>query len=85
MALDASLDEAARTALLGKLDAMDRRSEHGAWTRKTLALIAKHPRTAASKLAAKLGRDKLAFKADVVSATAKSRGSTALRLARVRR
>jgi hypothetical protein len=36
------------------------------WTRETLALIAKHPRVAASKLAAKLRREKLDFKADVV-------------------
>jgi hypothetical protein len=66
IALDTSIDEEARAALLRKLEAMDRRSADGPWTGKTLALIAKHPRIAASKLAAKLGREKLAFKADVV-------------------
>jgi hypothetical protein len=65
-ALDTALDDAGRQALAAKLAAMDKRSTHGPWTKKTLALIAKHPRTAASKLAAKLGRDKLEFKADVV-------------------
>lgn len=37
----------------------------GAWTRDTLALIRKQPRVAASKLAAQLGRETLAFKTDV--------------------
>ena len=36
------------------------------WTKKTLALIEKQPRIAASKLAAKLGRETAPFKADVV-------------------
>jgi len=35
------------------------------WTRATLRLIAKHPRVAASKLAARLGRETLPFKVDV--------------------
>jgi hypothetical protein len=35
------------------------------WTAKTLALIAKHPRIAASKLAPKLGRETQPFKTDV--------------------
>ena len=62
IALDANLapaDVAAITAKLAKLDAP------GAWTRKTLALIDANPRTAASKLAARLGRETLPFKADV--------------------
>jgi hypothetical protein len=37
----------------------------GPWTRETMKLIAKHPRVAASKLAAKLGRETLPFKVDV--------------------
>jgi hypothetical protein len=45
-----------------KLARLDR---DGAWTGKTLALIAKHPRVAASKLAAKLGRETQPFKVDV--------------------
>ncbi|MGE5186036.1 MAG: ASCH domain-containing protein [Acidobacteriota bacterium] len=62
IALDARLtrdDVAAIAAKLAKLDA------RAPWTRKTLALIDKHPRVAASKLAAKLGRDTLPFKVDV--------------------
>jgi hypothetical protein len=45
-----------------KLAAMDRDEP---WTRKTLVLIDKHPRVAASKLAAKLGRETQPFKIDV--------------------
>ena len=35
------------------------------WTKKTLALIGKHPRTAASKLAVKLARPTLELKTDI--------------------
>jgi hypothetical protein len=35
------------------------------WTKKTLAIIEKHPRVAASQLAKKLGRETLEFKTDV--------------------
>jgi hypothetical protein len=49
-------------AIRAKLARLDR---DGAWTAKTLALIGKHPRVAASKLAAKLGRETLPFKVDV--------------------
>ena len=35
------------------------------WTRKTLALISRHPRIAASKLAARVGRETAPFKVDV--------------------
>ena len=44
---------------LARLDAK------GAWTKKTLALIDRHPRVAASQLAKKLGRETLPFKLDV--------------------
>jgi len=62
LALEADLtkdDVAAITKKLAKLDAA------GPWTKKTLALIHRHPRVAASQLAAKLGRETLAFKVDV--------------------
>lgn len=62
LALEDSLgadDVAAITAKLARLD----RDE--AWTAKTLRLIDKHPRIAASKLAAKLGRETQPFKTDV--------------------
>ena len=45
--------------------ALARMDEGGAWTKKTLGLIAKYPRIAASKLAARLGRETLPFKVDV--------------------
>jgi hypothetical protein len=66
IALDTSLDEAAVIALSEKLAAMDARSADGPWTKKTLALIGKHPRIAASKLAPRMGRDTPTFKAGVV-------------------
>jgi hypothetical protein len=62
IALDASLTDAQIAELENKLARMDK---DGPWTRKTLALIQKHPRVAASKLAAKLGRETLPFKVDV--------------------
>ena len=49
-------------AIREKLARMDRGSP---WTAKTLSLIEKHPRVAASKLAEKVGRETLDFKADV--------------------
>lgn len=62
IALDATLgadDIAAITAKLARMDANE------PWTRKTLAIIDKQPRIAASKLAAQLGRETLPFKTDV--------------------
>ena len=47
------------TRRLARLDA------RGPWTRKTLALIGRHPRVAASKLAARLGRETAELKVDV--------------------
>ena len=52
-------DVRAIEARLARLDAKQ------AWTRDTLAIIAKRPRVAASQLSAALGRDKLEFKTDV--------------------
>ena len=51
--------------LASKLDAMDRRSKRGAWTRPTLRMIGERPRTAASKLAPEFDLETQAFKADV--------------------
>lgn len=61
-ALDDELTDADVAALAKKLERLDRGA---AWTRDTLAIIKKHPRIAASKLAAKLGRETLPFKVDV--------------------
>ena len=52
-------------ALAARLEAMDRRSRHGPWTRRVLSIIERHPQVAASKLAPKLGRETQPFKADV--------------------
>ena len=63
IALDDQLtpeDVAAIRERLARLDAK------APWTTKTFQLIEAHPRTAASKLAAQLGRDTPAFKADVI-------------------
>jgi hypothetical protein len=50
-------------AIIGaKLARMDR---GGPWTKRTLAVIARHPRIAASKLAARLGSETLPFKTSV--------------------
>ena len=62
LALEADLDAAAVETITKKLARMDAVSP---WTKKTLAIIDKNPRIAASKLAAKLGRETLPFKVDV--------------------
>jgi hypothetical protein len=62
LALAAELTPEDVAIITKKLAAMDRDEP---WTRKTLALIDKHPRVAASKLAAKLGRETQPFKIDV--------------------
>lgn len=54
-------DVAAIKTRLAKLDA----NADEPWVKKTFAIIDKHPRIAASKLAAKLGRETLPFKEDV--------------------
>lgn len=53
-------DEIAR-----RLDRLDRASGHGPWTRATLQLIRDHPAVVSTELAAMLGRERFAFKADV--------------------
>lgn len=65
LALESELTAEERRAIKERLRRLDERSGEP-WTTKTLALIARHPRTAASQLAAKLGRETLEFKADVV-------------------
>jgi len=60
---DVSDDDRAR--LVGRLDRMDRASNHGPWTRATLASIDRRPATRAPDLAEELGRETTAFKRDV--------------------
>jgi hypothetical protein len=63
-ALDTDLSADDVAAIETKLARMDANAE-APWTKTTLGLIAKHPRVAASKLAAKIGRETLPFKVDV--------------------
>lgn len=65
-ALDGSLTDELFAELQRKLDGYDTRSASGPWTRRTLKVIEKNPRIAASKLAPKLKLDTLPFKANVV-------------------
>lgn len=62
IALDDALGPEDIAQIRTKLARMDAR---GAWTRETLRTIETHPRVAASKLAALLGRETLPFKVDV--------------------
>ncbi len=62
LALEAKPTPADVALIAKKLATMDRSEP---WTKKTLAIIARHPRIAASKLAAKLGRETQPFKIDV--------------------
>jgi hypothetical protein len=62
LALDGELTPEDVKAIRAKLLRMD---AERAWTAKTLAIIQRHPRIAASQLARKLGRDTAPFKVDV--------------------
>jgi hypothetical protein len=62
LALDADLGRDDVAALSAKLARLDR---GGAWTKKTLRLIDRRPRTAASQLALALKRDRDELKADI--------------------
>jgi hypothetical protein len=60
-----TLDPAALADLTKRLERLDRGSTHGPWTVATLRLIAAHPAVRAGDLADRVGRERLAFKADV--------------------
>lgn len=62
LALESTLGKEDVAAIKEKLARMD---ANGPWTKKTLAIIEKNPRVAASQLAKKLGRETLEFKTDV--------------------
>jgi ASCH domain-containing protein len=62
LALEAHLSPEDVETIREKLARLDR---GGAWTAQTFALIEKHPQIAASKLAAKVGRETAPFKIDV--------------------
>jgi hypothetical protein len=61
----ARLEKDDRRKIADALQALDEKAA-APWTSATLALIAAHPRVAASKLAQRLGRETAPFKADVV-------------------
>jgi hypothetical protein len=66
LALETELDTEAIAEIRAKLARLDRLPDRDTkWTAKTLALIEKQPRIAASKLAAMLGRETAPFKIDV--------------------
>ena len=65
LARDSAVTAEDAAALTTRLKRMDRSSRHGPWTQQTLALIDRHPRTAASQLAKRAGRETQAFKTDV--------------------
>lgn len=65
LAHDDDLDESALAAIDQRLDRLDRASRHGPWTRTTLEQIARRPGVRAGDLADEVGRERLAFKADV--------------------
>jgi hypothetical protein len=62
LALETHLGPADIEAITKKLARMDADEP---WTDRTMAIIDRHPRVAASQLAAKLGRETLPFKTDV--------------------
>ena len=62
LALETALDQAAVEAICKKLTKLDAK---GAWVKKTLQLISRRPKIAASKLAASMGRETEPFKIDV--------------------
>jgi hypothetical protein len=62
LALESALSPEDVEGIRAKLAKMDRASP---WTVQTLSLIEKHPHIAASKLAAKVGRETAPFKVDV--------------------
>ena len=61
----ADLTAEERADLDRRLARLDAASRHGPWTVRVLRLIADRPGTRAADLAAELGREKPAFKADV--------------------
>jgi hypothetical protein len=60
-----SLSAAEVEAVLARLARLDRASRHGPWTAGVLRLIEERPAVRAGDLAECLGRERLAFKADV--------------------
>ncbi len=62
---DTNLSDDELADVLLRIERMDRRATHGAWTRRVLELIRDHPAVRAGDLADQMGRERLAFKTDV--------------------
>ncbi|MFW0793646.1 hypothetical protein AAFP30_07540 [Gordonia sp. CPCC 205515] len=62
---DDELSSADLADIVARLDRLDARSSHGAWTRAVLELIGRRPAVVSTELAAELGRDRPDFKLDV--------------------
>lgn len=65
LAASADLDADAVADLDARLARLDKASSHGAWTLEALQLIERRPAVRAGDLADEVGRERLAFKADV--------------------
>lgn len=65
LAADDDLSDEQVADLRARLDRKDRRGERAPWTREVLRLVADRPEVAARDLAADLGWDRAALKADV--------------------
>ncbi len=63
-AMDAALTDEQVAELVRRLDGWDARAA-APWAWRTMRLIGRHPRVAASKLAKRMGRETLPFKQDV--------------------
>lgn len=62
---DATLDDERRGVIQARLDRLDKASKTGAWTTKTLRLIATYPGVVSTALARRLDADRPAFKINV--------------------
>lgn len=65
LAADGRLTDDEYSAIAARLRKLDASSSNGPWTQQALELIVAQPATLAATLAARLGRERLAFKADV--------------------
>ncbi len=63
--LDADLDADTVAALRRRLERLDAAADGGPWTLDTLRLLARRPGVVSTELAAEVGRERFAFKADV--------------------
>jgi hypothetical protein len=60
-----TLSEADLDGLVNRLSRLDKASSHGAWTRRALELIDRHPAVVSTVLARKMGLERAVFKLDI--------------------